>query len=721
MKHRLPIYCSGLLALMGSPASSGAADDLPLQVDLGQVHLKTGVLYEPEKALAAAANASPSREQTPTRPTAGSVTPPPSRLNAMAPRKSPSNKPQALRLEWGEIYLLTEVQYERQGQQVGTPATSLTREQTLVDPAVGVGVSGSLYHPNLVQFQLNTELGLDWKTSSETPGASESNGRFLQRYHGSIDFLSQKPYAVSLFGDKDMTYREFDFFSRVRVDSESYGGRAGYAAGPVPFTISVQHYNEFQNDPIRPQNFTQDTLWLTAQNHRRLYDGQTRMNYNLTRFDRRDDGFSNLGGLTQSLSLFDTENPGWREDPKLASLFNYNRVSQTAQPTEKLLLQENLRLQHTTALESFYDYSFDKTSAGKSEANTHDSRAGVAYQRTPHLSLGGDIHGALTQSASPDSSLDTRSYGVGANAQYSRPLASWVNFTANDGGSWDREDRNASGTVQTIIGEQHLLSDSTVTFMNQPTVNEASIQVWDTTRVTNYVNNLDYKITQVGTLTQIQRLTGGQISDGSLVAVDYTAGLPNSSSFDSLANNASFRLDFWRGLVGFYGHWNLQVYNGGEALLLRRLDDKTVGVDFSWRRFRAGAEYEIVDSNLVPYERKRIFQSAQFHPLSGTDVNLNADQNWTDYHDNNLHQSSYGFIARCQQRLTSHLSTTLEGGVRFERGETFDHDYATCRAGLDWAVGKLSVKLTYEYNDESHLTDTQDRHYIFLRMRRDFR
>jgi hypothetical protein len=109
-----------------------------------------------------------------------------------------------------------------------------------------------MYHPNLMQFQLAAELGLDWKGTSETQGGATSTGRFLQRYHGSIDFLDQKPYAVSFFGDKDMTYREYDFFSRVRVDSESYGGRAGYTAGPVPFTVSAQHYEETQDDPVRP-------------------------------------------------------------------------------------------------------------------------------------------------------------------------------------------------------------------------------------------------------------------------------------------------------------------------------------------------------------------------------------------------------------------------------------------------------------------------------------
>ena len=639
-----------------------------------------------------------------------------SRVGAAGPAK-----PQPLHLEWGEVYLQTEAQYERQSQRAGTPSVSLVREQMLLDPAVGMGVSGWLYHPNLMQFQLATELGLDWKNSSETPGGASSTGRFLQRYHGSMDLLDQKPYAVSLFGDKDMTDREYDFFSRVRVDSESYGGRAGYTAGSVPFTVSVQHYEELQEDPVRPQSFTQDTLWVTAQNQRRLYDGHTRLNYNLTQFARRDDGYSNQQGLTQSLNLLDSENLGGPLDPRFTSLLNYNGVAQTAQPTEKLLMQEYLRLRHTPKLESFYEYAFDTTSAGLAEASTHAGHANVAYQQTPHLMLGGDVHGSQTRAASPGSSLDTRDYGIGASAQYSRPMASWVTLTFGDDVRVDREDRSASGTVQSIIGEQHTLADGSVTMLKLPAVNEASIHVWDLSRTTNFVNNLDYRITQVGALTQIQRLTGGHIGDGALVVVDYSAGLQDSSSFDTVANNASFRVDLWRGLLGFYSRWSRQDYRGGEVLLLRRLDDKTVGVDAAWRWFRAGAEYEIFESNIAPYERRRLFQAAQFRPVAGTDVSLNADQNWTDFNQNHLHQASYGFITRCQQRLTSHLSTTVEGGVRLERGESFDGDFATCRAGLDWAAGKLTVKLEYEFNDESHLTDSQDRNYVFLRVRRDFR
>ena len=718
--QRLNLGCGLMVSLV---AIAGVAAEPPLKLDWGELKLRQEVSNE--------SKIQPAEPPPPVPVAAPPIADKPSAASAM-PHRVPiqhppvsrrvATQPKMLNLEWSELYLQTEVQYEREGQQAGSPPSKVVREQTLVDPTAGVGMSGSVYHPNLMQFQLATELGLDWKDSQEDPGQATSNGRFLQRYHGTMDFLDQKPYAVSLFGDKDMTYREYDFFSRVRVDSEAAGGRAGYTAGPLPFMVSVQHYDEVQEDPIRPQNYTQDMLWGSVQHQRRRYDGRTRASYNLTQFSRRDDGFSHLQGVTQTLNLFDSENFGGMLDPRLTSLLNYNSVGQTAQPTDNLQIQENLHLQHTPKLESSYEYAFDHATSGASENRTQEGRANLNYQQTPHLTLGGDVHGNLTDSTSPGNSLETRSYGVGASAQYTRPLASWMTITCGDGGRWDREDRSASGTAQTVIGEQHTLSDGAVTLLNLPSANAASIKVYDATNSTHvYVANLDYRITPQGVLTQIERLTAGQIANGAQVAVDYSAALQDSASFDTLANDASFRVDLWRGLLGLYGHWASQVYSGGERLLLRRLDDKTVGLDAAWRWFRTGAEYEVVDSNLAPYTRRRLFQSAQFQPLGGTDLSLNTDENWTDFQDNNLHQTAYGFITRWQQRVSSHFSTTLEGGLRFERGQTFDRDYATCRAGVDWTAGKLTVKLSYEYNDESHLTDAQDRHYIFLRIRRDFR
>ena len=97
---------------------------------------------------------------------------------------------------------------------------------------------------------------------------------------------------------------------------------------------------------------------------------------------------------------------------------------------------------------------------------------------------------------------------------------------------------------------------------------------------------------------------------------------------------------------------------------------------------------------------------------------LDVDQRWTNFRDDGTQHTIYGFIARYQERFTPTLAWNVEGGMQIDRGPTFDRDYGVVRTGLDWAVGKLMVKVGYEFGSESHTTDLLQRHYAFLRIKR---
>lgn len=96
----------------------------------------------------------------------------------------------------------------------------------------------------------------------------------------------------------------------MRVDSERFGFRSGYSAGPVPFVVSFQHYDEDVSDLSRPTHFTEDLLSFTANSLRRAGKSSTQLTYNFNSYQRDDDGFSHQSGLNQNLSVFDSENFG---------------------------------------------------------------------------------------------------------------------------------------------------------------------------------------------------------------------------------------------------------------------------------------------------------------------------------------------------------------------------------------------------------------------------
>lgn len=639
--------------------------------------------------------------------------------SAQAQQRIVLEVPRKYSLRFSDIYLQTDVQADCETQETGNPSISVTRQQIIVEPVLGLGLAGWAYHPNLLEYATQVELGLGYQNSSVSPGASGSDTQFLQRYHFAMDLLKQKPYATSLFADKDLTFRNYDFFSYVRVDSQRFGARSGYAAGAVPFSASFQHYDEEVLDLTRLTSLTEDTFNLNASNERRSGRATTGFSYNLDRFSRLEAGDNNQQGLSQNLNVIDSENFGDRNWIRLTSLLNYNSVTETAAPSEKLLLQEQLQLQHTHRLRSVYDYAFSLASASGSDSSTHEGRVGLSHQLFDNLTSTLDVHGNLTQASAPGSSLDATRYGVSLSEQYSRSLGSWGNLSLGYSGAVDHEQRTATGAQLPISREPHTLNGYDWTPLNQLSVVEVR-SVTDTNGI-GYTQDVDYFVRNLGGITEIRRKeTTTTIPNKSVVLVDYTIALDPSGQYTSFANGANFRLDFGKGLFGIYGRWNLLDYAGGDKLQLRRMDDKLIGADSTWRWLRVGAEYEVADSNFAPYDRTRCFQSAQFRPSESTTLGLDLDETWTAFRNPTTRQSALGLIARWQQRLTSRLAWSVEGGLRRERGDTFDGDYASARTELNWAVAKLTVKLGYDYGNESHPTDFRARHFVYLRARRSF-
>jgi hypothetical protein len=638
---------------------------------------------------------------------------------ALAQRLSQADMPRLFRLQIDQKYVDMNVEAEADFMQSGSPAITTERDRLLVQPALGLGLNGSIYHPNFINFDLDTELGLDWQWARITGDGEGTDANFLQRFHGSLDIMRQQPYSTSFYADKDLTYRDYDFFTRVRVDSERYGMRSGYSAGPVPFSLGAQHYEEVTDDFTRPASLTEDTVSFNAHNTRAAAHGDTELTYNLNRFTRVDDGYSDQHGLNQSVNVFDSESFGTDGLAVLSSLLNYNSMTETPVPNDKLLLQENLRLKHHRNFNSFYEYAFDTASSGDADSRTHQSRAGLNHQLYENLSTTFDLHGFNSEASSPGSALVTRRYGTTLGEQYNRRLGTWGNLFLGVNGTVDREERNADGQSLAILDEFHVLTDGTVTFLNQPSVDASTVEVTDLSHTFVYLEGLDYELIDRGLMTEIRRIPGGKIPNGGGILVSYTAVLQPSARYNAYTTGAQFRLDIWSGLIGLYGRWNFLDYSGAEQLQLRTLNDKVLGIDSTWRWLRAGGEYEWADSNFAPYERARLFQSALFRTGEGTTLGLDIDQTWSVFKDNNQKHKSLGFILRWEQALTSHLVWSTEGGVRFERDSTYDRDLATLRTGLNWVIGKLTMRIGYEfYREVSDSSDINERHYAVFRVRR---
>ena len=636
----------------------------------------------------------------------------------------PPNAPdpiEAFQLHLKQVYLQTDADMFSEYQQVSSPGQTTTRERAIVQPAVGIGLDGSFYHPNLLYYRLVTELGVDWQRSREHE-KSGSTTSFLHRYHVSLDLPRPKPYRLSVFADKDLTYRDYDFFSRVRVESTRYGARSGYTTGPVPFSLSYTHYDENVTETLRPTQMTQEMFNFSASNVRRHERANTQLFYNLNQYTHQDGTLSRDRGLSQTMSLSDHENFGSKDWIQLLSMLNYNSQSQTVQPNDKVFLHENLRLEHTPRLRSFYEYGFDSSTSGDAESSTQVGRVGVVHQLYRNLASSVDLHWQDSATRSSGTELDTRRYGVGLGESYTRHLSSWGNLSLGYSGSFDHEEHAASGAELQVINESHKLIDGTINLLSQPNVDLLNVRVTDATGTITYLDTLDYRVLPHGKFTEIQRVTSlsSAITNGATVLVTYSATQQPSAAYDSINNSMNFRIDLWDGRAGIYGRWTKIDYSGGEDLVLDPIDTKLVGLDASWRWLRTGLEYEVVKSRYAPYERLRVFQSLNYQPMLDATLSLDCDESWITQTDTGINQTYYSFIARYRQQLWMSLAWRIEGGFQMDRGGGYDRDVATARAGLDWEIGKIMFKLGYEYNNENYSNDLRTRHYFYIHVRRSF-
>lgn len=626
-------------------------------------------------------------------------------------------EPRWFRLWIDEVY--TKMDVEGQSDRREIRGGTAERDYLYVEPALGVGLRGSFYHPNLLEFDVTAEEGISRQEAElDPPGGTSESTKFLQRYHGGLTLLRAKPYATSLFAEKDITYRDFDFFSRARVDRDRFGGHTGYAGRSGSIRLSYSRQEE-DITGLRFGNASDDEEILTSHvRNDRGEKGATEFAYQRNDFRREQEGSPTVSGLEQTANLFDTQTWGKGARNRLNSILLYHRLEGSSIDTRGFRLQETLESEHSRSLSSNYRYSFDRRTFGQVDSNTHEGGAQVRHQLYESLASVLDLHGSRIRSESPDTTFLAARYGAGVDESYTKRLPAKGRLSLGYAVRLDRERRETTGEVLSVVDEQHTLTDGVPVFLNQPNVVRV-IAVTDPAGIP-YSETLDYLILALGAQTEIRRVPGGLIPDGGAVLVDYTAAAPPSDAFTTLFQSGRIRLDLFDRFVALYCRITDQSNHGGESLVLQEISDRIVGVESLWAWGRAGAEYEDYRSNLSPFRAVRAFESLSFRPRDGATLTLDFQASRTSYPQEGLTQRSASAIGRLRARVASVLFLTLEGGRRRERGRGLDQDQTTARTAIDFSYGQLTANAGYEFLDETLLGEHHVKHYYFLRAKRTF-
>jgi hypothetical protein len=627
--------------------------------------------------------------------------------------------------------------------------TTVSHSHLFLGPSVGLSFDGSVYHPNLLRYQVSSEGAFGWASDHVTGSSSREEWQYLGRFVGTLDFLANKPYHASAFANYDHTFRDNDFFSRVTVDSWRYGGRASWEEGPWSVSVDYAHRDEESTSPfpvLRTMTTTNvvsgtnvvtvstnqhsvdqsilthdDNVGLSARHERSA--GGTSFNYTWSRYDRVDVGGRLGEGNDHSISLADSERFGDHDRFKWNTTATYYRRDTLDESSDELVAYSSFAAEHRPTLNSYYDLNYDHFDTGSFESSSYSGQVSLQHQLYESLFSAFNIHASDYESSDLGNSGYSRRYGAGISESYVKNLSDEHRLRVVEAVVLDHTDQQNLGIVK---NERHAFSEAGAPpdsfLLSFPNVIQSTIVVTDTLNSQPpFLENFDYRVTELGSRTVIERLTGSRIPVNGTVLVDYEALPTPEGSYETLTEVFQIRLELWHNLVGVYTRVNLSLNNAPAELRVQDIAAYTFGADLTWRWLRAGAEYQIYDSTESEYRAARLFQSFAFHPDEASNLSLDFTESWIDYTSAHRQEQAYQAISRYHRRMTRRFGLDAEAGVSFRRGEGVDQTLATVRPSVKYVIGRTSVDAGYSYQYELFLdNEERHKHMFFLRARRTF-
>ena len=628
------------------------------------------------------------------------------------------------------------VEAEGSTEQTKLSGSSSTYNFTSVTPLVGLHTTGSIYHPNLLTFDLSGDLGWGWDTTSSSgsgTGQSRSESTDLIRYLAELNLLAEKPYNASVFAAQDHTYRDYGSFDTYTVDATRYGGRMNWTADGFTLNADLGYRNEDASGLTDSSQLT-ETYFNFLGIHQRKF-GETTVTLHANELENNLNYGNRQDTKNWSAGLSDSETFGVRKQFTASTGLSYGQSEYSGQQLDTLNASENLTINHRPNLDSYLMMNFNQNELRPISSTQVQGTVGVRHQLYESLTSVVEGHGTYQEdSASPGNSTFDQ-YGLRLSENYTKRLQSWGHLTVGAGAGVDHQDQNSSSGTLLTAAEPHQLYLPTSPGYQPQQGDLIRPQVIDATIVVSagsdtLVYPTDYTIEHHGELTEIKLVTPASIhlqsllqtNDNLAVTVTYQSESLGNNSYDTVNANVQVRLDLFN-RFGVYGRVNWIDNNAPSAVLAQTLTDLVGGVDCHYKWFRTGAEYESYDSNFTRYQALRFFQNFDFALSGASSLGLDFNESFYNY-SGSRDQSEYQFMSRYNLRLPMNLNWYLEGGALMQDTGLTDQVQGMARTGIGWRRGKLSLRVGYEFNTQSTrsggFTEERVKHRVFTYLRRSF-
>jgi len=603
----------------------------------------------------------------------------------------------------------------------------ISRKETLPTFQEEFGVSSQAYvfHPNMLNMELDGSILFDQSEFESLQGESDSNSQ-LFNYYARLNFLEKKSYPLSIYFSQQHptvytglaghylqknTRQGFDFsilqpFTPVQVVTGAFretskGGGGEQITDEIREQANIRFYRAYGSGNYMQLSYQLNRLDSKSGStnlpiEQRIFEADT------TNFDSR-----NTFGANKQLQLTNTLGYSTQDEFPVRKDFNF---------------RPNLNWRHSKLLRSFYRYDFSKVSEEDQDTNDHRMTLGVAYSGQSITSTL-NVHGEDNETTG----VANQSAGTNYSIAYTAPLYNGV-LTVNYGGSYDLNDQQSEVSSLQIFEEPHLLEGTTPVFLEKSFIDINSIIVRNGDRTQIYLLNRDYRIIVIGSQTQIQRLLTGEIPEEEpVVSVDYTYNTGGTYKFDLLSQNFSIGFAFARYYEIYLRQINLRqdLIEGDPTVPLNSINRSMAGVSADRplpNGMTIGGEisYENNDEDISSYVRENYDVFIEMPLPQLTDIRLSARWVQVDNENTDEDVDLNGYILRINSRPWLRTAISLESSYENDTGGSIDRLTQQHRLQIGWRVRQLSVSFNALYSTEEQGNSDRERWSAQVIARREF-
>lgn len=639
--------------------------------------------------------------------------------------------PRFLTLNQLDAYLEFEGEYNRS--RVSTDARrpfSRDRQQRnrdyIFEERIGLSLQQTLIDPSLIILSSDFSFALTQERFEEKidgfDRVDNDNG-YLVHYDTRIDLFQGKKISGSIYSRRNDRRIDRRFQPTLNEERIGYGTSWVFSDEKLPMELSYEYLETDRTgnrDKRDDEHYTESTLhygveWLITQRHKLQFSfehADTKQEYQGLRepFETHRDLFI----VEHDLEF----GPGGKHS--LRTLLHWQEESGDF-ARDLFEIGPQLTLQHTDDLQTIYKYQFNREQYENLDIDTHRADFQLVHQMYTNLTSTYDLF-VLYEDIEDD--VRTTQYGAFADWQYNRRNP-YGHFYANLHLSYDTEEVDGGDGTRVVLNESGTLRDPVAITLRNRDVIDASIVVTDVTNRRFYRRGLDYAVYHIANAVQITRIPTGQIADGETVLIDYNYRTPADGQLDTIRVDLSVEQRFTGGWTPYY---RLSYRNQEDELSTGfdrradRTDHHRIGVTYDQPRYTLGAEYEIFDDTVDPYDAFHL--DGRLHVLQQTDHSFDLAARLSRlFFDGGTFDRDVTMLdieADHRWRMTNALSTVGRVAYRYQQdstaGDTRGWDVS---AGMEYVSGNLSGELTVEY-DQLNLPDSdQEDVGVYLRIRRD--